>query len=146
MPDAPDLPRTLVHLAQTFMALGEEIAAGGKLTPQQWAVLHQVGEAGAGDVSPSEIAAASGTSRANVTKLVRGLVRLALVRVRPSPADGRQKRLALTPAGALLLARLDGEKARRIAHALGGLTPGEQRSLHGIGQRLLARLGPRLLA
>ncbi|MBI5070854.1 MAG: MarR family transcriptional regulator [Deltaproteobacteria bacterium] len=142
----PDLPQTLVHLAQTFLVLGEEIAAGAGLTPQQWAVLHQVGAAGGEGVLPSAIAEASGTSRANVTKLVRGLTRLALVRVGSDPADGRQRRLRLTPSGARVLRRLDGEKARRITAALEGLAASERATLHRLGSRLLSRLGRRLLA
>ena len=145
-PPSPDLAQTLVHLAQTFIALGEEIAAGGRLTPQLWGVLHQVGEAGDDGVSPSEIAAASGTSRANVTKLVRGLVRRGLVRVGGNPADGRQKRLTCTASGRQVLARLNAEKARLLGAALDGLSPEERRALHRVGARLLSRLGPRRLA
>lgn len=143
---SPDLGDTLVHLAQTFIALGEEIAAEGRLTPQLWAVLHQVGQAGAAGVSPSEIATASGTSRANVTKLVGGLARRGLVRVRASPTDGRQKRLTATASGGQVLARLNARKAAQLAAALDGLGAEERQALHRVGTRLLARLGPRRLA
>lgn len=139
--DSPqDLGQTLIHLAQAFIALGEEIAALGGVTPQQWAVLHLVGAAGDAALAPSELAAASGTSRANVTKLVARLGRLGFVATLPSPSDGRQKRLVLTAAGDRALSRMNAEKASRLAHTLEAFSPADQAALGRLAGTLLREL------
>jgi DNA-binding MarR family transcriptional regulator len=139
------LASLLIQLAQTFIALGEEIAAQGRLTTPQWAVLHQVGDAGQEGATPSGIAASNGTSRPNVTKLVARLLRLGLLSSHPNPVDGREKRLTLTATGRRVLSALNGEKAGRIADALQGLSSAERGALLQQGRGLLHRLGARRL-
>ena len=115
-PRTEGLEQTLVDLARAFIALGEEIAALGGVTAQQWAILHQVGAAGDGGITPSGLATLNGTSRANITKLVARLGRIGQVAAFPCPVDGRQKRLVLAVAGQRALLRMNAEKARETIY------------------------------
>lgn len=116
---------TLLDVANHLAKNGEALAAQVGLTSQQWLVLLQI----AGDPnfpSPqrgaqrqgaqervgegllaSEIAAARGVSRANVSALLTPLLRRKLIRQTDDPADRRRKRLTLTAAGRRLLERLE---------------------------------------
>ena len=140
-PKTEGLEQTLVDLARAFVSLGEEIAALGGVTPQQWAILHQVGAAGDAGISPSDLATLNGTSRANITKLVARLGRIGQVAALPSPVDGRQKRLALTVAGQRALLRMNGEKAYRLARALEAFSTKERAELGQLAGTLLRDLG-----
>ncbi len=140
LPGDDDLGQTLILLAKAFIFLGEEIAATGGVTAQQWAVLHQIGAAGEGGLLPSELAAANKTSRANVTKFISRLGRIGYLAVSPSRTDGRKKRLRLTRAGQRTLARMDTEKRDRLNEVIGDFAPGERADLLRLAGRLLLRL------
>ncbi|MBA4181449.1 MAG: hypothetical protein C0506_12735 [Anaerolinea sp.] len=145
-PDDKPLPRderlrqTLILLAKAFVFLGEEIAASGGVTAQQWAVLHQIGAAGEEGLLPSELAAANNTSRANITKFISRLGRLGYLAVSPSRTDRRKKLLRLTAAGQSALAKMDTEKRARLDEVLEAFAPRERADLLRLAEGLLRRL------
>ncbi len=107
---------TLLDVANHLARNGEAMAAQEGLTSQQWLVLLQIagdpnfphGQGGnAEGMLASEIAAARGVSRANVSTMVTPLLRRKLIRQTDDPADRRRKRLTLTPSGRRVLERLE---------------------------------------
>ncbi len=111
---------TLLDLANHLAKNGEAMAAQEGLTTQQWLVLLQIAGdpnfPAAGPRTParradgalaSEIAAARGVSRANVSTLVAPLLRRRLIRQTDDPRDRRRKRLNLTAAGRRVIERLE---------------------------------------
>ncbi len=112
---------TLFDIASHLAKNGEAMAAQKGLTSQQWLVLLQI----AGDpnfpgasrrndrdgavegVLASEIAAARGVSRANVSTMITPLLRRKLIRQKDDPGDRRRKLLTLTPAGRKVIEQLE---------------------------------------
>ena len=113
---------TLLDVANHLEKNSEAMAAQEGLTTQQWLVLLQI----AGDpnfpamhskgnpregrtegVLASEIAAARGVSRANVSTMVTPLLRRKLIRQADDPSDRRRKLLTLAPAGRRIIERLE---------------------------------------
>ncbi len=116
---------TLLDVANHLAKNGEAMAAQEGLTSQQWLVLLQIAgdpnfpsprkgaqqrpaqKSDAAGALASDIAAARGVSRANVSTLVTPLLRRQLIRQTDDPADRRRKRLTLTPAGRKVVERLE---------------------------------------
>ena len=64
-----------------------------------------------------------------LSRLLRGFERAALIAKRPSPSDGRERLLSLTPAGRAAFAPLEDASRRRVAALLESLSVPEQRRL-----------------
>lgn len=135
-----ELAQTLILLAKTFVFLGEEIAASGGVTAQQWAVMHEIGAAGDAGLLPSKLAVANRTSRANVTRFIARLDRLGYLAVSPSPTDRRKKYLRLSTTGQAVLTKMDAEKRSRLDAALQSFASGERADLTRLAERLLRQL------
>jgi DNA-binding MarR family transcriptional regulator len=118
---------TLIDVASHLSKRGERLAAKEGLTTLQWLVLLQI----AGDpnfptrpgtrsrpgegVLASEIAAARGVSRGNISTVVSALLARGLVQQREDPGDRRRKVLTATSAGRRALEGI--EPIRRAANA-----------------------------
>lgn len=89
-----------------------------------------------GPLTLGELAAAEQVRPPTITRVVRDLERLALVRVIADPADGRVKRVAATAQGRRLL---DEGRRRRVATLTASVD-----ALDRDAQRLLARAVPLL--
>lgn len=135
---------TLFDLANHLQKRGERIARRGGLTTREWLLLLQVSgdpsfpggpchDGRAGGPLPSAIAEARGVSRANISGLLRSLLRRGLVRQVAGARDRRQRGLRLTGKGRralsaiqpvrrranrLLLARLGAAERRRLRDSL----------------------------
>ena len=75
----------------------------------------------------SAIATTLRLSPAATSHLVERLVRAGLVERREDPEDRRAKRVAVTPAGLALTARVQAERTREFAAVMGRLSPGLRR-------------------
>ncbi|UFN47743.1 helix-turn-helix domain-containing GNAT family N-acetyltransferase [Roseomonas sp. OT10] len=75
--------------------------------------------------------------KSSVSRMLRKLVQAGLVEERPEQADGRTKRLALTPSGRERAAQIDGFARRQVAAALDRLEP-RQRGAVATGLALYA--------
>ena len=112
---------TLFDIASHLAKNGEAMAAQKGLTSQQWLVLLQIAgdpnfpgasrssdrDGAAEGVLASEIAAARGVSRANVSTMVTPLLRRKLIRQKDDPRDRRRKLLTLTPTGRKVIEQLE---------------------------------------
>ncbi len=146
---------TLLDLANHLARNGEAMAAQEGLTTQQWLVLLQIAgdpnfpaspRGGAQQVTrgsetdgvlASEIAAARGVSRANVSTLVTPLLRRQLIRQTDDPEDRRRKRLTLTAAGREVIERLEPLRRGANQKLFADLKPAVKKELlHHLGQRL----------
>jgi len=132
---------TLFDIANELGKLGDGVASRAGLTTQQWLMLLQI----AGDpnfavpgdgpsrigpgVMASDIARARGVTRANVSILVRQLLRLGFVSQAEQPDDRRRKQLAVTEAGRKALAEIESARHEANRNLLEGLTPAERRQL-----------------
>ena len=132
----------LVSLATNLLFLSEEIASSGGVTAAQWAVMHHLGVAGPGGLSPSEIALITRTTRPNVTKIVARLQRGGYVEAEASIVDGRRRQVRLTGKGKQVLARMNAEKARRVDIAMSALTDADKDAFRRIVDRLVENLRP----
>jgi MarR family transcriptional regulator, organic hydroperoxide resistance regulator len=95
------------------------------LTMAQLVSLHFLEQTGARSVSA--IAATLRLSPAATSHLVDRLVQAKLVERREDPDDRRAKRVAITPAGTALAARVQAERTREFGQVLGHLTPALRR-------------------
>jgi MarR family 2-MHQ and catechol resistance regulon transcriptional repressor len=75
-------------------------------------------------------------SSGGITFLVDRLAAKGLVERKACPDDRRARYAALTPAGERLMREIFPAHAARIAEALGGLSPAEQKTLTGLLKRL----------
>ncbi len=138
---------TLLDLANHLAKNGEAMAAQEGLTSQQWLVLLQVAgdpnfpsprrgaqrqrarEHGADGVLASDIAAARGVSRANVSSMVSPLLRRKLVQQTDDTADRRRKLLTLTPTGREVIERLEPLRRRANQKLFADLDPAAKKAL-----------------
>jgi len=95
------------------------------LTMAQLVTLHFLEQTGARSVSA--IAGTLRLSPAATSHLVDRLVQAKLVERREDPEDRRAKRVAITPAGTTLTARVQAERTREFAEVLGRLSPALRR-------------------
>jgi DNA-binding MarR family transcriptional regulator len=160
MGDQPRLTRSiedsivlaLFDIANELGKLGDGVSSRAGLTTQQWLLLLQVAgdpnfavpkdspaRNGAG-VMASEIAAARGVTRANVSILVAQLLRMGLVSQAAQPSDRRRKHLTVTDAGRAALATIESARHEANQNLFAGLKPAERRqllrSLHACLERL----------
>lgn len=92
-------------------------------------ILFKEGEQALG---PAEIADALGVSRASITGLVDGLVKLSLVDRSPHPSDRRKVICRLTKRGRELLEGFLPEHLDRVARIMSALSEDERGALNGL--------------
>lgn len=119
-----ELVMTLLATARRIDAACAEILGRFDLSEGRFAVLLAV-EKSPG-LSPAEVAAGVGVTRATVTGLVDGLSRSGLVSRRTDGADRRSLSLRLTPAGKALLAELVPQYRTWLSVLVDGIAPTER--------------------
>jgi DNA-binding MarR family transcriptional regulator len=82
-----------------------------------------------------------GLDKAAVSRAVAGLERRGLLHATPDPADNRQRRIALSPAGSDLYHQMIVVSRERQRRLLAPLSDEEQRALAALLRRLHAHLG-----
>jgi DNA-binding MarR family transcriptional regulator len=119
-----DLPTRLrLGITRTARRLRQE--AGGELGPSLIAALSTINRQG--PLTPSELATRERVQRPTATRLVARLEERGLVIRTADPLDRRSSLLAITPAGAALLAELRTRKDAYLARRLRTL-PAEDRA------------------
>ncbi len=126
-PAADVTPATELRVAVTRLARRLRQRAGSGLTPSLGAALHTVERHG--PLTPSEIAAHERVQRPTATRLVAKLVERGLVERVAHPGDRRSHRVALSPAGAELLARSRHRGTEALATALEELPAADRATL-----------------
>ena len=94
-----------------------------------------------GCVTPAELAEMAGCTRATMTGLVDTLERDHLVKRVPDEKDRRMMTVNLTPKGAALLTKILPGHLKRIADLMACLTESERRSLVGLLDKVIDKLG-----
>ena len=102
------------YALRRFLAFSERRAAGCGLTPQQHQALLAIRGAPRGPVTVGYIAERLALKPHSATGLIDRLEALGLVARRPSPDDGRQALLALTPGAEALLRELSATHREEI--------------------------------
>jgi DNA-binding MarR family transcriptional regulator len=118
---------TRLRLAVTRTARRLRQEAGGELSPTLAAALATV--ARHGPLTPSELATRERIQRPTATKLLAKLEAPGLVARTADPADGRSSLLAITPAGAALLAETRTRKDAYLARRLRSLSAEDRATL-----------------
>jgi DNA-binding MarR family transcriptional regulator len=122
----PELASRLrIALARTARRLRQE--AGTGLSPSLTAALATV--ARHGPLTPSELADAERVRRPTVTRMLGHLEDDGLISRTPDPADGRSTLVAITPAGAELLAAARTRKDAFLSERLDGLSAADRETL-----------------
>ena len=112
-------------LARSARRLRQE--AGTGLSPSLTAALATVERCG--PLTPSELAAAERVRRPTVTRMLGHLEDDGLITRTPDPADRRSTLVAITPAGAALLADARTRKDAFLSERLDGLSPADRATL-----------------
>jgi DNA-binding MarR family transcriptional regulator len=112
-------------LARSARRLRQE--AGTGLSPSLTAALATVERCG--PLTPSELADAERVRRPTVTRMLGHLADAGLISRTPDPADGRSTLVAITPAGAALLAEGRTRKDAFLSERLDGLSPADRETL-----------------
>ena len=112
-------------LARTARRLRQE--AGTGLSPSLTAALATVERCG--PLTPSELADAERVRRPTVTRMLGHLEDDGLITRTPDPADRRSTLIAITPAGAELLAAARTRKDAFLSERLDGLSPADRETL-----------------
>jgi DNA-binding MarR family transcriptional regulator len=137
-PDAVlDLVHTLMHQvrAQQYQAIQQGDAP---LTHMEAKVLGFFGrQPGA---TQSDLAQHSGRDKAQLARLVKGLRERGLLDGQADPADKRNLRLAVSPAGQALLQALNQASRQVSTRALAGFSAAEQAQLVALLQRVRGNL------
>ena len=128
-------PRLRFALARVARRLRQEGAA--HLSPSQVAALATIERHG--PLTPSDLAARERVQRPTVTGVLARLEEAGLVTRTPDPADRRSALVALTPAGAELLAEARTRKDAFLAHRLERLDAADRATLERAAE-LLERL------
>ncbi|MEU6758147.1 MarR family transcriptional regulator [Streptomyces sp. NPDC046685] len=113
-------------LAQRIAEHVRERAATLGLTASQATALREM----SGPMTMRELADRMSCEPSNTTFVVDKLEKQSLIKRHPHPTDRRAKHLVLTPEGAALRTRL--LELLAVDSPLSGLTPQEQRVLHGL--------------
>jgi DNA-binding MarR family transcriptional regulator len=108
-----------LRLAVTRTARRLRQQGGAELSPSLSAALATI--ARQGPLTPSELAAAERIQRPTATRLLARLEEEGLVTKTADPVDGRVRRVAVSPAGAALLAAARARKDAWMARALDAL-------------------------
>ncbi|MFG2336483.1 MarR family winged helix-turn-helix transcriptional regulator [Streptomyces yangpuensis] len=120
---------SIYGLAQRIAEHVRERAATLGLTASQATALREM----SGPMTMRDLAERMSCEPSNTTFVVDNLEKQRLIERHPHPTDRRAKHLVLTPEGTALRGRL-----LELLHAdspLSGLTPEEQRVLHGLLER-----------
>jgi len=112
-------------LARSARRLRQE--AGTGLSPSLTGALATVERCG--PLTPSELADAERVRRPTVTRMLGHLADAGLISRTPDPADGRSTLVAITPAGAALLAEGRTRKDAFLSERLDGLSPADRETL-----------------
>jgi DNA-binding MarR family transcriptional regulator len=112
-------------LARSARRLRQE--AGTGLSPSLTAALATVERCG--PLTPSELADAERVRRPTVTRMLGHLADAGLISRTPDPADGRSTLVAITPAGAALLAEGRTRKDAFLSERLDGLSSADRETL-----------------
>ena len=112
-------------LARSARRLRQE--AGTGLSPSLNAALVTVERSG--PLTPSELAAAERVRRPTITRVLARLEEEGLISRTPDPADRRSTLVAITPAGAALLAEGRTRKDAFLSERLDGLSPADRETL-----------------
>jgi DNA-binding MarR family transcriptional regulator len=117
--------RLRLGITRTARRLRQE--AGGDLSPTLSAALATI--ARHGPLTPSELAARERVQRPTATRLLARLEAPGLVARTADPVDRRSSLVAVTPAGAALLAEVRTRKDAYLARRLRALSPEERATL-----------------
>jgi DNA-binding MarR family transcriptional regulator len=112
-------------VARTARRLRQE--AGTGLSPSLTAALASVDRCG--PLTPSELADLERVARPTVTRVLVRLEEAGLITRTPDPADRRSTLVAVTPAGAALLADARTRKDAFLSERLDGLSPADRATL-----------------
>ncbi len=112
-------------LARTARRLRQE--AGTGLSPSLTAALATVERCG--PLTPSELAGLERVARPTITRVLIRLEEAGLISRTPDPADRRSTLVAITPAGAALLAEARTRKDAFLSERLDGLSPADRATL-----------------
>jgi DNA-binding MarR family transcriptional regulator len=112
-------------LARTARRLRQE--AGTGLSPSLTAALATVERCG--PLTPSELAGLERVARPTVTRVLIRLEEAGLISRTPDPADRRSTLVAITSAGAALLAEARTRKDAFLSERLDGLSPADRATL-----------------
>jgi len=93
-----------------------------------------------GECTASELARELNMSQSATSQMVERLFQLDYVRRAEDPQDRRQKRLALTPAAAQVLARIHRARSAEYGAGVAPLTPALRAELASVLRRVLAEL------
>jgi DNA-binding MarR family transcriptional regulator len=121
-----------LHLMRTAEVLGAgvgDLLASHGLSGKQYNILRALRRGGPDGLTVSDIAAQMTDPRADMTRLLDRLERDGRITRAHDPADRRIVRSRLTPAGAALLASLDGPILAEHRRRLGHMTTGELHQL-----------------
>ena len=140
--EAPDAVLDLVHAlmhqvrAQQYQALQGGEAA---LTHMEAKMLGFFGRRPG--ATQSDLAQHSGRDKAQLARLVKGLRERGLLDGTPDPADKRNLRLSVSPAGQALLQQLNALSRTVSQRATAGLSAAELTQLQDLLQRMRSNLG-----
>lgn len=127
--------RTVLALAHVLRSRMDERLRADGLTTMQAAVLTAVVQLGSSTVS--DLAAALGSSRQNLTQLVTALQRKDLVEVVTDPGDRRRQQITVTAAAREYWAARDDGDHRAVASWFAALTPAELARFTALAGRVL---------
>jgi DNA-binding MarR family transcriptional regulator len=137
LPDGVRAFRLLLAAAQQLRTRMDARLRADDLTTQQAAVLTAVSALEAPSVS--DIAAAIGSTRQNVTQLVNALVRKGMLRVDDDPADSRRRVLTTTRISEDYWKHRDADDFAAVAGWFGMLDEDELRGLCGSLERVVGQ-------
>ncbi len=133
-----DFVTGVIQLANLLTRRLAPVFEKANITPQQWAVLAALGEAG----EPTTLAAVARTllvSKQNMTGMIARLEQLALVERNENPNDLRSARVQLTRRGRGVVERLRPAYERWVG-TVGGLSDRDLQSLARTVDRLIETL------
>ena len=131
MAEDDEIPVLLERLSRV---LQNEAHSGG-LKPTQWEALRYLARANRFSRSPSAVTAYLGVTKGTVSQTLNALERKGLIRKAADPGDRRNLTIAVTPAGAALLAQ---DPVAVLMRSAAQLDPGLRRDLAAGLERLLA--------
>ena len=119
----------LLRVASDVLAAIEAYLARHDMSQGRFTVLCLLNRNPDQPMSPSDLAARSGVTRATMTGLLDGLERENLVRRDPDRNDRRMLMVELTPSGRRMLDEIFPDYYRRIAKLMGHLSEAEKKHL-----------------
>jgi DNA-binding MarR family transcriptional regulator len=119
----------LLRVASDVLAAIETYLARHDMSQGRFTVLALLNRNPDEPMSPSDLAARSGVTRATMTGLLDGLEREKFVRREPDQKDRRMLLVELTPRGRKMLDGIFPDYYRRIAKMMGHLTEAQKKTL-----------------